>query len=294
MYKHTSQRFIGCGNPSLDVVQVEYNKDNSPYHADVVHALIELQREGWVRSIVGSDIPIKMMNKIEQECGINLDGNQVRGNLIDPNEYLNQLRLGEKEDMKSPKRSIHVTSPLAGGILSDTMVLWPHNWRNYQGVPQWQRAKSTVPWHYRNSILHNWRRTLNDEKEQLLFPSKKTGMNPYARGKVSTWVKFEQITLMTLQRIAQKHGVSVSSVALRWLLQSGPLASIVLGTSLNAKEGDDRPFRRPSELRQVFKFMLDDQDMEELWNVSGRDEDTINPHEMPDESHDFSNRKLWL
>jgi diketogulonate reductase-like aldo/keto reductase len=129
----------------------------------------------------------------------------------------------------------------------------------------------------------------------LYLRTKKTGVNPTNRGGafLSTWQKFENIVFMTLQKIAHKHEVSISSVALRWALQSGELGSIVVGTSLNAKEGDDRPFVRPAELRNIMKFMLDDEDMKELWAVSGKEEE-IDPNQDPEEYHEFSNRKLWL
>ena len=80
---------------------------------------------------------------------------------------------------------------------------------------------------------------------------------------------------------------------MRWALQSGELGSILVGTTLNAKEGDDRPFVRPAELRNIMKFMLDDEDMKELWAVSGKEEE-IDPNLDPEEYHEFSNRKLWL
>ena len=305
MYKGITKTKVGCGNPALDIVQVEYNTNDSPHHVDVVHALLELQREGWIRSIVGSGIPTSMIQRIEYECSMKLDGNQICGNLIDPNEYIQALRGKSistpnrmKEDLPPPiittstqQGFIHMTSPLAGGILSDTFLHWPHDKRNSRGIPQWYDTKpSSVSWHYRNSILRSWKKSISYEKEQLYLSKKRTNGGIF----LSTWQKFETIVLMTLQRIARKHEVSMSSVALRWALQSGHLASILIGTSFNANQGDDRPYIRPKELRTVMTFQLDDDDMNELWTISGKHEEDEYMDLNQEEYHDFSNRKLWL
>lgn len=72
----------------------------------------------------------------------------------------------------------------------------------------------------------------------------------------------------TLEDVALKHRVSLASVALRWALQLDHVASVVVACEVG-ESSDDRPFDRPRQLRQVFRFELDEEDMERLWDASG-------------------------
>jgi hypothetical protein len=75
-----------------------------------------------------------------------------------------------------------------------------------------------------------------------------------------------------MHEIAQKHDVSVSSVALRGTLQMQHVAATVVSCRLLSSEDvNPQVLRdRPKQLRQVFQLQLDDEDMERLWEVSGR------------------------
>jgi diketogulonate reductase-like aldo/keto reductase len=75
--------------------------------------------------------------------------------------------------------------------------------------------------------------------------------------------------MSVLGYISLKHGVTVASVALRWALQQELVTSVVPSCTLYAT--DDRPFDRPAQLRQVFSFELDDEDLETLWAISGKE-----------------------
>jgi diketogulonate reductase-like aldo/keto reductase len=78
--------------------------------------------------------------------------------------------------------------------------------------------------------------------------------------------------MFTMHEIAVKHEVSISTVALRWTLQAQDVAATVVSNRmLSSDDEDPRVLRdRPKQLRQVFKLDLDDEDMEQLWEVSGR------------------------
>jgi diketogulonate reductase-like aldo/keto reductase len=61
----------------------------------------------------------------------------------------------------------------------------------------------------------------------------------------------------------------VASVALRWALQQELVTSVVPSCTLY--DDKDRPFDRPSKLREVFSFELDNEDLDRLWAISGKE-----------------------
>lgn len=66
-----------------------------------------------------------------------------------------------------------------------------------------------------------------------------------------------QVVLKAAQKIALKHGVSVSNVATRWVLQQPAVAAVIVGARLGESE------HRADNLK-LFEFALDEQDYEEL------------------------------
>jgi hypothetical protein len=89
------------------------------------------------------------------------------------------------------------------------------------------------------------------------------------------------------------------------------VASVVVACGLG-DISDDRPFDRPEQLRQVFRFELDEEDMDRLWEASSEAKLVKEPEFNPivdlenvdfeamegDEDAlffpDLSNNKLWL
>ena len=123
------------------------------------------------------------------------------------------------------------------------------------------------------------------------------------------WNIYQEELLSPLEDMAQKHGVSVASVLLRWSLQLDHVASTAVTCRLVYP--DDGAKRRPraQALREVFTFCLDDVDMAELWELSGRIEANhlhvdFNEEMMMESENglllpsgcglDLRNSKLWL
>lgn len=66
------------------------------------------------------------------------------------------------------------------------------------------------------------------------------------------WELFQEL-LITLQKIAQKHNVSISNIATRYILDCSVVAGVIVGTRLGISE-------HIKENNHVFSFVLDEQD----------------------------------
>jgi len=97
--------------------------------------------------------------------------------------------------------------------------------------------------------------------------------------------------------------VSAASVALRWSFHLDSLGSVVTGVRCGIDDEDDRPFRRPRELRELFAFDLDEEDMQRLWDVTGCDPKALNSRNGGDDDGGteddlppdiYASKKLWL
>ena len=256
------------GADSLDTVQVQYCPD-SPYHLDVLNVLSEMQEEGFIRSICSAGLPTTLM-KDAKACNFHLDSNQLSCNLLDPQGYLDSLQTFSDTGTK-----ILYGSPLAGGLLTDKYLKCerPPNILSVGELRHFQQSLSTLA--RRNGISGD----LGD-----------------------IWSSFHGSVLRTIGDIAFKHQVSVASVALRWSFHLDSLGSVVAGVRCGMDD-QDVPFKRPKELRNVFRFDLDEEDMQRLWAVTGcdpeawrsgghRGDDGGTEGDLPPDI--FANKKLWL
>eukprot|EP00536_Pseudo-nitzschia_multiseries_P007448 jgi/Psemu1/304932/fgenesh1_kg.175_\ len=123
-----------------------------------------------------------------------------------------------------------------------------------------------------------------------------------------------------------KHDVSMTAVALRWALQCGgssgegssntnPQESVIISSALadvvfDDPRESDLPFRKPTELRQVFRFQLDEEDVAILSGIAsmenegdhndygdGGENDYDYDYDDDGEGYpkiDFDNPKFWL
>lgn len=260
------------GADSIDTVQVQYCPD-SPYHLDVLNVLFEMQEEGFIRSICSAGLPRTLMNDAEA-CNFHLDSNQLSCNLLDPQEYLDSLQTCTDNGTKP-----FCESPLAGGLLSDKYLKCerPPN-PSLLSAAELRHFQQTLPmWTRRNGV---------------------------GGGLGDVWSSFHGSVLQTVGDIAFKHQVSAASVALRWSFHLDSLGSVVAGARCGMDD-DDVPFKRPTELRNVFKFDLDKEDIQRLWDVTGCDPEawrgsgrgrgdggTEGGDDLPPDI--LANKKLWL
>lgn len=75
-----------------------------------------------------------------------------------------------------------------------------------------------------------------------------------------TWDEFQKL-LAVLSTIAEKHKVSLTNVATRWVLQQQAVGAVIVGTRLGLSAHGD-------ENLKVFGFQLDDGDMKAINDVA--------------------------
>lgn len=81
------------------------------------------------------------------------------------------------------------------------------------------------------------------------------------------WSLFQRL-LGTLERIADKHGVSIANVAVRAILDKPAVAGVIVGTRLGVAE-------HIAENARVFDLSLDDEDRAHIETVSGQSRDLM-------------------
>lgn len=251
----------------------------SQYHLDVLDVLSELQREGLLRSIATKNFPPDLLRKAVS-CGFSIDTNAISCNLLDPTRYTKELRLA-CQDLNI---QLIIGDPLANDMLTSKFSNTQYEPPPWELTPKERNSlgKVVAPWAEKHSKDdHRWR-------------------------------TYQTTMMDTLDHIALKHSVSVSSVSLRWAMQLEHVASVVVPCGLG-EMSDDRPFDLPQKLRQVFRFELDQDDMERLWQATGESDIVKKPEYNPvagldamdiegmeeadDDSFflpDLSDSRLWL
>jgi len=249
----------------------------SQYHLDVLDVLTDLRRDGLLRSIATKNFPPNLLRKAAS-CGFTIDTNQITLNLLNPTQYTKEMQLA----CADLGIQLLTSSPLAGGMLTNKFTCTKYEPPPWELTPMERR--------YLKEVVSPWAEKHSDDDR---------------------WKVFQTQMMDMLDDVALKHRVSVASVALRWAMQLDHVASVVVSCGLGHMS-DDRPFVRPENLRQVFRFELDEEDMERLWEASGEarlvKEPDFNPlvdlenidfdgMEGDDDSQFFpnlSNSKLWL
>mmetsp|Transcript_14458 Transcript_14458/g.29592 ORF Transcript_14458/g.29592 Transcript_14458/m.29592 type:complete len:579 (-) Transcript_14458:1826-3562(-) len=262
--KSVSDALLRTKGECLDTIILEY-REKSPYHLDVLNTLFEMKEEGLLRSISTCNFPPSLLRSASK-CGFEIRSNDVHGSLLNTRN-LQPFRDPETLNKESDNISHLVSAPLGGGLLTENF--------SFASLGD----------------LSRWSSQQRKKCEELL--------NLHARGngystKAERMNKFQSI-MTTLEGIAVKYQTSVAAVSVRFLLQLKQSAgdSIVVGTSLGmdfVEEQGGQPYRRGKDLRQVFTFSLEDDDMKQIFKVSGLS------REIAEHDHviDFSNKRLWL
>ncbi len=236
--------------------------------------LVDLQREGWIRSIGVRNLASEDLRRnILNYFGCHIDFEEQEGNLLLPPSPMKLLN--------TPK-NIRMSNALAGGLLTD---LYNKDRRrrktNHPSEPI--MTKENI------QLLREWAKQRDDDDDE--------------RERISTMSvgkEYQTIVMDQLAWIATKHDVSISAVALRWALECGgntaPSGEApVVSTAVAELDLEDPNFYQTLiELRQVFRFQLDEEDLEILSEISpGRANEFQNGKEgFPD--IDFNNPTLWL
>ena len=197
----------------LDLVQFHWWDYNVPGMVATAQSLVELQREGLIRHIGGTNFDTPQTATM-LDAGVPLVSMQVQYSLLDrrPGNALAALCV------KSGMRLLCYGS-LAGGFITERWL----------GVPE--PSDTVTP--LTNRSLIKYKLVIDD---------------------FGGWHAFQQL-LQLLKRIGQRHGVSLSAVATRWVLDQPEVAAVIVG----ARYASHLP-----EHLQVFSFRLDEQDNREI------------------------------
>ncbi|KAL9181540.1 hypothetical protein ACHAXT_010345 [Thalassiosira profunda] len=237
------------------------NRKNSPYHLDVLNALFEMKQEGLIQSISTRNFPPSLLISA-LASGFDIVSNEVLGNLMNTDNIRSDSELGML--CKDAGLSRLISAPLGGGLFT----------QQYSGFNEWERVSASGKTKFRN----------------LLDSCCK--MQPEANS-LQKWERYRTI-MDGLQYLALKHQVTVQSIALRWLLQLNEGDIISVGSQLGmdfVEEQGGQPFDRQRNLREVFTFSLEEDDMELLCQVSGF---ASNASRDSDHEIDFANKALWM
>ena len=336
------------GGEAIDTLQLKSDDGifESPYAMDVLDILSDLKRDGYLRSIAiaTSMNPPVYDNLLHGQDGINkkqfdiasffrsvetygfgLEAWQMTGNILTPP----QAELAQLPKLSSVLNNDHhnmitvLSSPLAGGLLTDRHV-------GKVRFPTSRELRKSERSHWQ-STLSNWQQRRNGQDNH---PSKTVTSKEVLELEQHLWQKYqEEILDDFLGYIALKHQVSIASVALRWAIQGTPRGSAVATCRLASAEDEEGRIKqlslrhRPAQFREVFRFELDEEDINMLNELSSSEQQQQNTHatgltfpgfpdgpewEEADEEYlealmeqmeqqgqtdhpiDFNNRQLWL
>ena len=248
---------VRLGAESLDGVQISMPKtsslrgggSSSPYFLDILDALQDLQREGLVRSCSGRNLtPLQIREAVANGFDDLLDYSQLDMNVLNPAAYTTEQKL-LCADLKHLR--LLIGSPLAGGLLADAskQFLFPPL-STQLSVAGNRHLKTTLP---------QWNKRLANNND------KKANMAP--------WQRFHGEMLPALADLALQHRVSIATICLRWVLQQQHVASTTVSCSLLQNDNPDKTTaQRIKAFRNVFRFALDEDEVQQLWQLSGMEE----------------------
>jgi len=246
----------------LNSVILEY-RNKSPYHLDVLDTLFDLKREGLIQSISTRNFPPSLLQSA-LGSGFSVHSNDVCGNLMHTHNLRSDGKMGLSCNDHGCSRL--VSAPLGGGLFTN----------QYGQFQEWVQLSASNRKKFDALLLSCCNMRAGEEFDSI-----------------PNWKRYRTI-MDTLGNISFKHQVSVESVALRWILQLNGRDSISVGTQLGmdfVEEQGGQPYHRHRNLRQVFTFSLESDDMQRLCKVSG-----FSSERRIDTNHeiDFANKALWI
>jgi aryl-alcohol dehydrogenase-like predicted oxidoreductase len=238
---------------SLDTVLVPYDSDILPqYHLEVMDVLHDMQRDGIISSIGVEEWPASLI-KQAKDCGFkNIHVHQQSGNLLLP-PPARLKSMGNIDGGEANTVGEWWTNPLAGNFLSENVLLSrnpPVYAEGWNDVRKWYSRKH-----------HN--------RREKRGPSSSVSNS-------DVWKVFNKNVYGNLRHISLKHEVSIAAIALRWCLQekapgdpNNPASGIIYPLLL-VEEPEGELAKQLRDLRDVFRFELDEEDLEMLNSIVAR------------------------
>jgi aryl-alcohol dehydrogenase-like predicted oxidoreductase len=247
---------------AIDTLLVQHSSSlqHAPYHLDVLDTLMELQRQGYIRSIGVENWPSALIRQA-QRCGLttNIDVHQHSGNLVLPPPAAadTATTTSTSTTVGLAQQQEWWTNPLlCGDFLSESYL--DRRGPPTQEVQGWRQIQT---W---NTLKRGTGRVSEHDKEYS----------------IKVWRRFQKDVLEPLQYMSRKHQVPMSAIALRWAMQQpqqlpqrqGPKGTTTTTTTTSTvvpfRVGRDQPETiLPQQLRgfrDVFRFELDEEDFEQL------------------------------
>lgn len=249
---------------SLDTILVPYDPQILPqYHFEVLDVLHDMQRDGFLRSIGVEHWPASLI-KQAQEYGFDIHMHQQSGNLLLPPPRSNAANVKDNR-AALPAVAEWWTDPLAGNFLSDTVVTG-------RNPPVYAEGwKDVRKWH--------------DRKQNRRNKKARSGSSSSTVRDLDVWKVFQKEVHDQLRELSRKHEVSIAAIALRWCLQEkmpanrgdrenniiapSPASSVIYPLLL-VEEPEGQLAQQLRDLRDVFRFALDEEDLAVLEEMVAR------------------------
>jgi len=246
---------------------------------EIFEHLVDLQREGWIRSIGVRDMESeKLRHDVMTYFGDHIDFEEQEGSLLLP-----PLLSG----LCNSKTNIRMSNALAGGLLTD---LYSNDYRRGKITNHYSSSPQPLLTNDNILVLKEWAKRRERQQQS-------------ASTTVSPWNQYHKHIVGQLNWIAMKHDVSMSAVALRWAIEcgggaidtngEGPIVSSVLA-DIVFDDPECDVAQKLAELRQVFRFRLDEEDRHILSDLSASEHGESPSNEQEDLDIDFNNPALWL
>lgn len=215
--------------------------------------------EGLIKTISVKNFPHSLLQSALR-CSFDIHGSEASANLLSTGNYLHSASVLADECKRI------ISSPLAGGLLTRTL----------------SKTKDV------RQLTSN---------EMKLFDTCCSCVGADISNK---WLHYRGV-IDVLSDVSFKHSATIESVSLRWLLQLNTNNMVVVGTDLGMdleEEQGGLPYSRQRELRQVFSFSLDEEDMSRLNHVADMLK-VVSPKNSLETSFsgcgiDFTDKSLWI
>ncbi|GAX79676.1 hypothetical protein CEUSTIGMA_g7117.t1 [Chlamydomonas eustigma] len=209
---------------SLDLVQLHWWDYSIPGMVDVALALADLREKGLVKNVGLTNMDVPAVSKIV-DAGVTVSSNQVQFSLLDRRPLNGMVQFCKEHDIK-----ILAYGSVGGGLLSDK---------------------------YAEEAKKSWFGSNKYSSVDLNTSSLKMYWNVVKEfGGQELWRELLQV----LQGIAMKHSVTTANVAVRWIIQQGPVLPII-------------GLRNTSHIidnKAVLAFQLDNSDLLAIQEVLSR------------------------
>ncbi|GLI58795.1 hypothetical protein VaNZ11_000555, partial [Volvox africanus] len=213
----------------LDLVQLHWWEYSIPGMVDTALALADLQSRGLIRFVGTTNMDTAALASIV-DAGVDVVVNQVQFSLLDRRPLNGMLQYSQSKGIK-----LFTYGSVGGGLLSDKYAEEPRTGLFSLGGNRYTPVDLNT-----SSLKMYW----NVAKQF---------------GGQDLWREL----LLVLKRIADRHGVSVANVALRWVMQQGDGRTVFPIVGL-------RGTSHITDNARTLEFMLDQGDLDAIAEVLAR------------------------